>query len=58
MDDELVHVSGLLSKSGHAIAANFGRAKIDLEQRVVASTNYREVVRHLIVERWSKWQCG
>ena len=46
MYDELVHVSGLLSELGRAIAAWFGSAKLVLEERIVFRTDDSEVVRH------------
>jgi hypothetical protein len=46
MYNELIHVSGLLSELGRAIAAWFGSAKLVLEERIVFRTDDSEVVRH------------
>jgi len=46
MHNELVHMPRFLSKSCYAIAASFGCAEFDLEQRVVPRSNDGEVVGH------------
>ena len=47
MYNELVHVSGLLSELGRAIAARFRSAKLVLEEGIVFRADDGEVVRHV-----------
>lgn len=51
MDNELVHMLRLFAKSCNAISTHFGCAKVQLEERVVASADDGEVVGHLGVKK-------
>lgn len=46
VDDELVHVPGLLGEARLAVAAGLGGAELVLEERVVLRPDYDEVVGH------------
>jgi len=46
VDDELVHVLCFIAEAGDAIAADFGGAEVEFEERVVAGADYGEVVGH------------
>ena len=50
MYDELIHMLCLVSKACNAISTHFRRAKVQLEEGIVASANNGEVVRHLSSE--------
>ncbi len=46
VDDEGVHVAGFGGEAGDAVAALFGGAEFELEERLVVSADYAEVVGH------------
>lgn len=46
MYNELVHVLGFFPETCQAIAADLGGPEVEFEERVVASADYGEVVRH------------
>lgn len=49
VDDELVHVPGLLAEARLAVPALLRRAELVLEERVVLRADDGEVVRHFFV---------
>ena len=46
VDDEWVHVAGLLTEAGDTISALLGSAEFELEQRLVSRADDAEVVGH------------
>lgn len=44
VDDELVHVSGLMAETGNAVSASLGSAEFMFEEGVVSCTDDCEVV--------------
>lgn len=57
MDDELVHVPGLLEEARLAVAAGLGGPELVLEERVVLRPDYDEVVGHFC-RRLVAWSVG
>lgn len=54
MHDEWIHGSSLRAEAGDAIAAGFGGAEFELEERRVAGVDDGEVVGHLC-HLWLPW---
>lgn len=44
VNDELVHVPGLITKASNAIPASLGSAKLMFKERIVSRADYGEVV--------------
>lgn len=44
MNDELVHMSGLIAKAGDAVSTSLGSTKFMLEERVVSRADDSEIV--------------
>lgn len=52
MDDELVHVAGLVAEARQAVASLLRGAEFILEERVVLGADDGEVVGHFAVADW------